>query len=117
MSGITSVLKDCLLGSTADQVLISSCDAPHLPLNLRDKLQAGLTSYGLVSDVAIAHDGERRQNLHCLIRRQAWQSLIDFFDDGGRAMHRWFAEVETADVDFSADRKCFLNINRSEQLE
>jgi molybdopterin-guanine dinucleotide biosynthesis protein A len=67
--------------------------------------------------VCIAHDGNRRQNLHCLIKRQAWQSLIDFFDNDGRAMHRWLAEVNAVDVDFSDESNAFLNINTTEQLK
>jgi molybdenum cofactor guanylyltransferase len=115
MSGISTALRLEILGSKASKVLISSCDAPHLPQNLIERLEAGLSKSEL-ADVSIAHDGNRRQNLHCLIRRQAWQSLIDFFDNDGRAMHRWFAEVNTVDVDFSDDANAFLNINTTEQL-
>lgn len=116
MSGISSALKAHILESTLDQVLIVSCDVPHLPADLRKKMEAGLNNDGAQFDIAIAHDGDRRQNLHCLIRRPAWQSLIDFFDHGGRAMHRWFSEVNTLEVDFSEAKDNFLNINTSEQL-
>lgn len=115
MSGISSVLRGAIILSSAEQVLISSCDVPHLPNDIRDRLQSGLE--GTVgSDVAIAHDGNRRQNLHCLIKRPVWQSLIDFFDAGGRAMHRWFDEVDTINVDFSNAANSFLNINTAAQL-
>ncbi|MFT6098037.1 MAG: molybdopterin-guanine dinucleotide biosynthesis protein A [Arenicella sp.] len=116
LSGISTALRLELLGSKADKVLISSCDAPHLPKNLVKRLETGLSRYEL-ADVCIAHDGNRRQNLHCLIKRQAWQSLIDFFDNDGRAMHRWLAEVNAVDVDFSDESNAFLNINTTEQLK
>ena len=116
MSGISSALKAHILESPLDQVLILSCDAPHLPSDLRDKLETALKRCGTEMDIAIAHDGERRQNLHCLIRRQAWQPLIDYFDQGGRAMHRWFSEMNTLEVDFSDAKEKFLNINSVEQL-
>lgn len=115
MSGISSALTAAVTDSIAEQVLISSCDVPDLPNDLREKLESSLVSSASI-DVSIVHDGNRRQNLHCLIKRQAWQSLIDFFEDGGRAMHRWFDEVNTVDVDFSNDAELFLNINTQEQL-
>jgi molybdenum cofactor guanylyltransferase len=116
MSGISTALRLELLRSEADTVLVSSCDSPHLPHNLRQRLELGFSSSSEV-DVAVAHDGRKRQNLHCLIKRQAWQSLIDFFDNGGRAMHRWFAEVDVVEVAFSDDEKVFFNINTSKQLD
>jgi len=115
MSGISTALRLEILDSKADKVLISSCDAPHLPQNLIERLEAGLSKSELI-DASIAHDGNRRQNLHCLIKRQAWQSLIDFFDNGGRAMHRWFSEINIIDVDFSNETNAFVNINTTEQL-
>jgi molybdenum cofactor guanylyltransferase len=115
MSGISTALRLELLDSEAEQVLITSCDAPKLPKNLTARLESGFTS-SPDARVSIAHDGERRQNLHCLIQRQVWPSLIDFFDNGGRAMHRWFSEINTVEVDFSDDAGCFLNINTSKQL-
>lgn len=117
MSGISSALNHYFLDSDIQQVLISSCDVPHLPANLLEKLELGLNQNSLIFDVSIAHDGARRQNLHCLIKRSAWQSLIDFFDRGGRAMHRWLADANATDVDFSADKHCFVNINTSQRLD
>lgn len=116
MSGISSALKASVHASALDQVLISSCDTPYLPSNLREKLEFALHNNGIHTDVAIVHDGDRRQNLHCLIQRSAWQSLINFFDQGGRAMHRWFSTVNVIDVDFKSRDTCFLNINHPEQL-
>lgn len=93
-------------------MLISSCDSPNLPSNyvasLAKQLHAG--------QVAVVHDGQRRQNLHCLIERDAWPSLCEFYRQGGRAMHRWYTGVEVVDVDFSPQAEFFSNINTSEQL-
>jgi molybdenum cofactor guanylyltransferase len=115
MSGISTALRLEILNSQADKVLISSCDAPHLPQSLMARLETELSRSDLI-DASIAHDGNRRQNLHCLIKRQAWQSLVDFFDNGGRAMHRWFAEINTINVDFSNEANAFVNINTIDQL-
>jgi molybdopterin-guanine dinucleotide biosynthesis protein A len=117
MSGISSALKALIRESSLDQVLILSCDAPHLPADLRSRLESSLNNLDKQTDVTVAHDGERRQNLHCLIRRQAWPSLISFFDLGGRAMHRWLSEIDAIEVDFSESKTSFLNINTSAQLK
>lgn len=94
-------------------ILISSCDSPNLPSNYVSLLVEQLTGH----DVAVIHDGERRQNLHCLIAGAAWPSLSKFFDHGGRAMHRWFEKVDVIDVDFSHQKNDFSNINSPLQID
>ncbi len=116
MSGIYSVLKCSVMTSANNQLLVSSCDVPNLPANLNERLKMAL-EHSSEADVAVVHDGSRRQNLHCLIKRKCWQSLIDYFDGGGRAMHRWFNQVNAVNVDFSADADRFVNINTREQLD
>ncbi len=116
MSGISSALKTAIIDSDVQQILVSSCDAPHLPSDLREKLQDSLID-SLSADVSVVHDGKRQQNLHCLIKRQAWSSLISFFDSGGRAMRRWFSQVNTVHSDFSDSANCFINLNTIEQLK
>ena len=64
----------------------------------------------------MVNDGERTQNLHCLIRYDALTSLVKFFDNGGRAMHRWHKKIGLSEVDFSDQADCFSNFNFSEQL-
>ena len=115
LSGISSTLKALIIDSEADQLLVSSCDSPHLPYDLKNQLELALLAQK-DSDVCVAFDGIRRQNLHCLIRRRAWQPLIHFFNDGGRAMHRWFNQVDTVEADFSNEPDCFNNINTVKQL-
>ena len=117
IAGIVSAIDHC---STFDkyvayhQLLISSCDTPLLPPNYFQKLNDALTSSNHL--VAVANDGERNQNLHCLIKQEAWQSLIDFYDGGGRAVHRWYKKIGVLEVDFSKQADCFLNINSADQL-
>lgn len=96
-----------------DFILVATCDSPKLPKQYVNKLMTAIKGH----DVAVVHDGERRQNLHCLIARPAWPSLSDFFAQGGRAMHRWLATVEVVDVDFSEQRERFWNLNSPAQLE
>lgn len=115
MSGISSALNKHLIQSSAMQALVSSCDAPSLPLDLKERLQNGLNSEPKAT-IAVAHDGKRRQNLHCLIKREVWSSLVDYFNDDGRAMHRWYQQHVLIDVDFSDCPECFENINTPQQL-
>ena len=97
-----------------DYVLISSCDSPKLPCNYVSKLRTALEQSDAVS--AVVHDGERKQNLHCLIHSNALPSLVTFFNKGGRAMHRWHQQKGLTEVDFSDQADCFSNFNYAEQL-
>jgi len=116
MSGISSALKTSIIDSDAQQILVSSCDAPHLPNDLRERLQNALND-SLNADVSVVYDGKRQQNLHCLIKRQAWSMLINFFGGGGRAMRSWLSQVNTVHADFSDNANCFINLNTIEQLK
>jgi len=115
MSGISTALKSYLLHSKASAALITSCDTPKLPLDLRQRLEKHLNHAPGVN-VAVAYDGNRRQNLHCFIKRAAWGSLIDFFESGGRAMHRWLESEKAIDVDFSDCPHSFNNYNTLGQI-
>lgn len=107
LAGLSTAINTLLLNSESAAVVVSSCDSPNLSTTYVKRLSQALGNH----HVAVAHDGERRQNLHCLISRTAWGSLIDFFEDGGRAMHRWFQTVEIVDVDFSNEAHNFRNMN------
>ncbi len=99
---------------TYDYILISSCDSPLLPPDYVGKLLCVLEDGD--KPCAVVNDGERTQNLHCLIRYDALTSLVKFFDNGGRAMHRWHKKIGLSEVDFSDQADCFSNFNFSEQL-
>ncbi len=116
MSGISSALNEHLIRSNATQALISSCDVPNLPRDLKERLQHSLDTKPEAS-IAVAHDGKRRQNLHCLIKREVWPSLVDYFNNEGRAMHRWFKQHSSIDVDFSDRSDSFVNLNTKQQLQ
>lgn len=95
-------------------VLISSCDSPKLPSDYVAKLLNALDQNARVS--AVVNDGERNQNLHCLIPSKALPNLVTFFNEGGRAMHRWHKKNGLIEVNFSDQADCFSNFNFSEQL-
>lgn len=99
--------------ASIDYMLVATCDSPKLPADYVDSLMAAINGH----DVAVVHDGERRQNLHCLVARSAWYSLRNFFAQGGRAMHRWLSTVEVIEVDFSGQHEHFWNLNSPAQLK
>lgn len=122
MAGIAAV-ADYLVKerpSSKDQqefqaILISSCDTPLLPLDLCSRLTAALNDKQHL--VSVAHDGKRRQNLHCLIAQPAWASLVESFEQGERAMYRWQHSVGVIEVDFSDQHSSFRNFNTLDSLK
>lgn len=110
------LIKNC----QQDYVLLSSCDSPNLPVDYALKLKHALTSSTAIG--AVVHDGKRRQNIHCLLHTEvltsskATKSIQNFYQQGGRALYRWFEQNEIIDVDFSTQANRFLNINTLKQL-
>ena len=95
-------------------MLITPCDSPNLPGDYIAKLSSEMTNSNTSS--VVVHDGKRPQNLHCLLHSSAWPSLIDFYQNGGRAMHQWHKKNGSVEVDFSDQAACFLNVNSADML-
>ena len=95
-------------------ILVSSCDSPLLPLDYVAKLNAAMLNNNTSS--AVVYDGERSQNLHCLIHSSAWNSLSEFYQSGERAMHKWHKKNGSVEVNFSNQAADFLNINSTKLL-
>ena len=102
------------MNDKTSHVLLSSCDSPSLPDDFVAKLLAQLKASG--KSIAVAHDGERTQNLHSLIKIDKLPALRSYYESGGRAMHRWYEKTGAVEVDFSAQPEAFLNINTRQQL-
>lgn len=98
-----------------EYLLLASCDTPNLPIDYASKLHEQLKNTS--ASAAVVHDGNRTQNLHCLIRCDALASLQAFYQQGGRALYRWFKQNAVIEVDFSRHAERFLNINTLEQLQ
>ena len=114
IAGIMAAINSLKQTSRYEFVIISTCDTPLLASNFAEKLRARLSNSSAVA--AVANDGHRNQNLHCLIRFSAIGSLAEFYAKGGRAMHRWYQQAGMVTVDFSDQADCFLNINTPQQL-
>jgi molybdopterin-guanine dinucleotide biosynthesis protein A len=110
VAGMLAGLGRC----TTLYALVCPCDSPNLPADLVDRLWAGIADGD--ADIAVVHDGTRRQNLVALMKTGVRESLLDYYRKGGRAVHKWYSSQLVADIDFSGQADNFLNINRPEDL-
>ncbi|MCY3813504.1 MAG: molybdenum cofactor guanylyltransferase [Gammaproteobacteria bacterium] len=86
-------------------VLTTPADTPFLP----DNLVAALAVVCDRAGAAVVTAGGHRQNLAMLLDAEQARSLAAFYEDGGRAIHRWLAANAVPDVGFPEDD--FLNVN------
>lgn len=112
LAGLVSVLQK--YEHSAEHFLICTCDSPHLPKDYVAKLKRALA--GSNSMAAVVFDGAAVQNLHCLVSSHSSASLIEFYENGGRAMHRWLAQNAVIRVDFSTEAAAFANYNTLESI-
>jgi molybdenum cofactor guanylyltransferase len=90
-------------------LLTLPCDSPFVPAHLADTLYRAMTATG--AQISVAHDGERMQQVHALLRCALLPDLLDYLDNGGRRVDTWYAQHRTALADFSASPEVFLNLN------
>ncbi len=101
--------------STSGYTIVVPCDAPSLPLDLVERLVAPLE----VNDdleVTYAWDGLRSQFLFTAIKSDAFSTITNCLNAGGRSLKDWHTFVKTYAVDFSDKVKDFENINHEFQL-
>ena len=91
-------------------VLTTPADTPFLP----DNLVASLAEACERTGGAVVTAGGNRQNLAMLLDTEHAQSLAAYYEDGGRAIHRWLVANAAPEVDVPADE--FLNVNTAEDL-
>ncbi len=104
-------LEAGLHATDAHWVLSVPVDAPHLPADLLPRLLARAEAGGC----ARARDADGAQPLIALYRReQLLPSLVQALNVGERAMHRWQAGMNIAEVDWSPHR--FGNLNTPDDL-
>lgn len=106
-------LVSCIADSSGEWLLSCPGDAPWTAPNLVEALSKDARARG----VAVAHDGNRRQNLTLLIGREKAESLARFYADGGRAVYRWLDANTIPATDLSEIAPSFVNINTPADLE
>ena len=92
-------------------LLTTPADTPFLPTDLMASLTPACRRRG----AAVVTAGGRRQNLVMLLDRANADSLVGFFNKGGRAAHRWL--VNNAIEEASLPEAAFFNVNTLEDLE
>lgn len=114
LSGILATLSHC----QHDWVIITPCDLIYYPTDFAQIAWQALTEHlrqnPRAAKIAVAHDGERRQNLCLLMHKDEGNALIDALHTS-RAVHDWLDARQALDIDW-ANAQAFLNINDQKQL-
>jgi molybdopterin-guanine dinucleotide biosynthesis protein A len=105
LSGFASALE----AAETPLVVVVPCDGPRLPTDLVSRLRGALLAAG--AEIAVAHDGERMQPVHALLRRDLCADLLAALEEGERKVDSWYARHATVSVDFSDHPEGFRNVN------
>ena len=109
LGGLVSAFK----ALTTDWALTVPGDAPGTSPQLVRRLAEDASKQG----AAVAHDGQRRQNLTMLLHRDKAASMTRYFEGGGRAVHRWLDMNAVIATDLSDLAASFVNVNTPADLE
>lgn len=114
LSGILAALPLC----QHDWVIITPCDLIYYPTDFAQVAWIALSKHlqqnPQASKIAVAHDGERRQNLCLLIHKSESADLINALKTS-RAVHDWLDARQALDIPWP-NAQAFLNINDQKQL-
>ena len=92
-----------------DFILTLPCDGPRLCEDYVARFVAAQTRTG--APILVAHDGDRLQPVHALVRVDLLSDLQAFLAGGDRKIDRWYARHDFAETDFSDRASMFRNIN------
>lgn len=98
-----------------DFILGLPCDSPLLVNNYVERFISAQRASN--ASICVAHDGDRLQPIHALIRVDLLDSLHDFLHSGDRKIDRWYAKHDPARADFSDCADMFVNINTPEDQQ
>lgn len=108
----------------SEWVFIVPCDTPLLDSRFPERmLTASCSSTGAAvskqEDGFVAHDGERLQAMHLMVRKEAFERLPELDSNRGKApgLLHWIKMLSLLRVDFSDCPALFNNVNTEEQLE
>ncbi len=108
LAGIASAIEH----TETPLVLVSPCDTPLLPTNLVAQLYDTLQQTD--HPIAVAHDGERLQQLCFLAKRTILDSITTHLDRGERRVRYWIDSLQPAIAVFDGPL-AFSNINTPEE--
>ncbi len=111
LAGIAAALAS----ATTELALVVPCDTPFLPDDLCPRLYAALQKDQ--ADIAIAHDGQRLQQMCVLMHRTLLDALNSELARGHLKVHTWMVQQRHCVVEFADQADAFININNSDELE
>lgn len=114
LAGLAAGLEHC----RTPYLVSVPCDSPQFPLDLVQRLAAGLAIAH--ADIALARSVEdgaaRTQPVFCLLRASLLPSLLQFLSGGQRKVERWTATQRCTLVHFD-DAAAFANANTLDELQ
>lgn len=125
LAGMLSAMQRCQAGF--DFLLSVPCDTPRFPLDLLQRLSAGLCATQADIAMVLAPDTAphsepvlRRQPVFCLMRSRLAPDLADYLRAGGRKAGAWAERHTLALIPFDAandNPQAFANINTLDELQ
>ena len=94
---------------TTDYIVTLPCDSPLLVDDYIARFIASIEETG--APIVVAHDGDRLQPVHALVKVDLLPSLQGFLESGDRKIDRWYAQQDFRQADFSDCADMFRNIN------
>lgn len=94
-------------------ICVVPCDTPLLPEYLVSRLSAAMEREA--AEIAIAHDGERSQQLCLLLQRGLLADMADYLDRGERRVISWIESHRWTAADFSDQPEAFRNLNQPDR--
>ena len=95
-------------------VVTVPCDSPFLPMDLVERLHAGLVEKR--AQLAVAKTFDQPHPVFALVRRDVLANLAAFLDGGGRKIDAWYAALRVIEVGFDDEADAFRNINTADEL-
>ncbi|WP_108444478.1 molybdenum cofactor guanylyltransferase MobA [Halomonas denitrificans] len=111
LMGIYSGLK----AASTPWLIVTPCDTPALPLDLVERLVAGIGEKEGEHDIAVAFDGERLHPVVALIRTSLADDLAAALAEGERKIDRWYARHVWCRVHVSDCPDAFANLNTDDE--
>jgi molybdopterin-guanine dinucleotide biosynthesis protein A len=109
LAGVAAALRVC----ATRWLLTLPVDCPEPPSDLIDRLFGG--ALGSDANCVAVHDGEQRQPLFALYRRELAQSAAAAVA-AGQGVWQWQASIGARELDFSDRRRQFQNLNTPEDF-
>ncbi|OGU22488.1 MAG: molybdenum cofactor guanylyltransferase [Hydrogenophilales bacterium RIFOXYD1_FULL_62_11] len=108
LAGVLAALE----AVTADWLLVTPCDTPHLPPDLAAQLLQAAQQHNV--PLAVAADASRVHHSCFIVRTEQRDNLAAFLARGERAVRHWQAGLASTTVMF--DAACFANFNQPQDL-